>query len=218
MTGLHGRAAHNHGAMNCLLVDDHALFRDALALLIAVRHPDVNLRHAARLDTALQALAADPVPELVLLDLALPDSDGMHTLAQVRGAAPMARVIVLSADDRAETVLAAIDQGAAGFIPKTASAGVLEEALRVVLQRGVFVPPAALMQAPAAPAQALPLSQRQTEVLRLLVEGKSNKVIGKLMGLSPSTVRTHVEALFLRLGVHNRTQAVVSAARLGLRL
>ena len=206
--------------MKCLLVDDHAIFRDALALLVAVRHPQVALRHAACLADALQALSTDPSLELVLLDLALPDSEGLHTLQAVRDAAPMARVIVLSADDRAETVLAAIEQGAAGFIPKTASAGVLEEALRVVLQRGVFVPPAALLQAApaAAVAQPLQLSQRQREVLAMLIEGKSNKVIGKLLGLSPSTVRTHVEALFLRLGAHNRTQAVVAAARLGLRL
>lgn len=204
--------------MNCLLVDDHAIFRDALALLVAIRHPEVALRHAARLSDALRELALPPAPELVLLDLALPDSQGLHTLQRVRDAAPLARVIVLSADDRAETVLAAIEQGAAGFIPKTASAGVLEEALRVVLQRGVFVPPAALLQSAAPIPQPLQLSERQTEVLAMLVEGKSNKVIGKLLGLSPSTVRTHVEALFLRLGAHNRTQAVVAAARLGLRL
>jgi DNA-binding NarL/FixJ family response regulator len=205
--------------VNCLLVDDHTLFREALALLMSTRHPEVRLHQAARLSEALASLAATADLELVLLDLALPDSQGLATLAALRAAAPMPRVIVLSADDRVETVLAAIDAGAAGFIPKSADIVTLEQALNIVLHRGVFIPPAALLQAgpigiPAPP----PLTPRQTEVLRLLVEGQSNKVIGRVLGLSPSTVRTHVEALFGRFGVHNRTQAVVAAARLGLRL
>jgi DNA-binding NarL/FixJ family response regulator len=209
--------------VKCLLVDDHAILRDALALLISVRHPEVELRCAASLAEAMQRLSREPDIELVLLDLALPDSQGMATLTGMREAAPLARVIVLSADERRETVMAAIEFGAAGFIPKTADAGVLEHALATVLEGGIFVPPPALMATewpPSVPGDAckLGLTPRQLEVLRLLVDGQSNKLIGRRLGLAPSTVRTHVEALFERLGVGNRTQAVVAAARLGLRL
>jgi DNA-binding NarL/FixJ family response regulator len=210
--------------VKCLLVDDHAMFRDALALLVAVQHPDVRLQPAARLAEALALLATDPAPELVLLDLALGDGAGLDTLRRVREHSPQARVIVLSADDRPETVMEAIEAGAAGFIPKTADAGVLQQALATVLAGGVYVPPMTLLLGGGAPAAGTPrsteslgLSPRQADVLRLLIAGHSNKVIARRLEVSPSTVRTHVEALFERLGVHNRTQAVVAAARLGLR-
>lgn len=210
--------------MKCLLVDDHAMFRDALSLLIAMQHPGVELRPASRLDEALAVLGSQDPPALVLLDLSLTDSAGLQTLLRVRDASPQSRVIVLSADDRPETVLAAIDAGAAGFIPKTADAGVLQHALAVVLAGGVYVPPMTLLLGGGAPAAEAPrdaaslgLSPRQVDVLRLLIAGHSNKVIARRLEISPSTVRTHVEALFERLGAHNRTQAVVAAARLGLR-
>lgn len=209
--------------MNALLVDDHAIFREALALLFELRHPGVQLHQADSLATARAQLLTSPSIDHVLLDLRLPDSDGLPTLQAVREAAPMARVIVLSADDRRETVMAAIEAGAAGFIPKSADTGLLAQALATVVGGGVFVPPLTLLTAgptPSRPAtpESLGLTPRQVEVLRLLIEGKSNKTIGRLMDLSPSTVRTHVEAIFLRLDVHSRTQAVVAAARLGLRL
>ena len=200
------------------------MFRDALALLVAVQHPDVSLQPASRLAEALALLATEPGPDLVLLDLALADSVGLDTLHRVRERSPQARVIVLSADDRPETVLDAIEAGAAGFIPKTADAGVLQQALATVLAGGVYVPPMTLLVGGGAPAASTPrsaesldLSPRQVDVLRLLIEGHSNKVIARRLEISPSTVRTHVEALFERLGAHNRTQAVVAAARLGLR-
>lgn len=210
--------------MKCLLLDDHAIFREALAMLFAVRHPQVTLVPASRLAEALALLSTPDAPSLVLLDLALPDSDGLGTLDRVREVAPQARVIVLSADDRPETVLSAIDRGAAGFIPKSADAGALQQALASVLAGGVYVPPMTLLHGGGAPATAVPqradalgLSPRQVDVLRLLIEGSSNKLIARRLDVSPSTVRTHVESLYLRLGVHNRTQAVVAAARLGLR-
>ncbi|MFO1269815.1 MAG: response regulator transcription factor [Rubrivivax sp.] len=209
--------------MRCLLVDDHGIFREALALLVSLRHPQATLVQAGTLAAARAHFASGEGPELVLLDLALPDSQGLATLAVMREAAPTSRLVVLSADDRLETVLAAIEQGAAGFIPKTADTVLLEQALAVVMQRGVFMPPAALLHTgngsgKLADAPPPALTPRQTAVLRMLVEGQSNKLIGRALGLSPSTVRTHVEALFERLDVHNRTQAVVAAARLGLRL
>ena len=209
--------------MKCLLVDDHALVRDALALLIALQHPDVDLRHAGRLREAREVLAAEPDVDLVLLDLALPDSTGLATLQALREIAPDARTVVLSADGRPETVLAAIDAGAAGFIPKSTESRLLREALATVLRGGVHVPPMTLAEHPAPPGQPaspdqLGLTLRQIDVLRMLVDGRSNKLIARELDLSPSTVKTHLEAIFQRLHVNSRTQAVVAAARLGLSL
>ena len=209
--------------MKCLLVDDHALVRDALALLIALHHPDVDLRHAGRMHDALTVLDAEPDVDLVLLDLALPDSAGLATLQAVRDAAPATRTVVLSADDRPEIVLAAIDAGAAGFIPKATESRLLREALATVLRGGVYVPPITLAASPPPPgqptsAERLGLTPRQIDVLRMLVDGRSNKLIGRALDLAPSTVKTHLEAIFQRLQVNSRTQAVVAAARCGLKL
>lgn len=207
--------------MKCLLVDDHALIRDALALLIAMHHPHVDLRHATCLADARDLLQADPDIRLVLLDLALADSSGITTLARVREVSPLSRVVVLSADDRAETVLAALDAGAAGFIPKTTESNVLRRAIATVIDGGVYLPPIELPDAPAAApstTENLGLTPRQVDVLRMLVDGRSNKSIARALELSPSTVKTHLEAIFARLHVSSRTQAVVAAARLGLRL
>jgi DNA-binding NarL/FixJ family response regulator len=209
--------------MKCLLVDDHALVRDALALLIALHHPEVDLRHAGRLDAVRAVLAAESDIDLVLLDLALPDSAGMATLQAVRAAAPATRTVVLSADDRPEIVLAAIDAGAAGFIPKATESGHQREALALVLRGGGYVPPLTLAASPPsqgqpASAERLGLTPRQIDVLRMLVDGRSNKLIGRALDLAPSTVKTHLEAIFQRLQVNSRTQAVVAAARCGLKL
>jgi two-component system, NarL family, nitrate/nitrite response regulator NarL len=199
----------------CLLVDDHTLFADALGLLFAHRHPEVQLSVADRLGRALEQLRQEPRISLVLLDLNLPDSRGLDTLVQLREAAPMARVIVLSADDRPETVLAALDHGASGFIPKSADSAALDQALRTVLGGGVHVPPAVVRGAQATATDLPPLTARQLDVFRCLVGGLPNKLIARELGLSDSTVKTHVQAIFDKLGVTSRAQVVLHAARMG---
>lgn len=202
--------------MLALLIDDHALFRESVALLVAHRLSELELLLAADIGAGLQVLAQRPECALVLLDLGLPDSRGMAGLERVRAAAPTRPVIVISADERAQTVHDALDRGAAGFIPKTADSGVFCEALRRVLDGRValpaqLAPPLALRDADAQHG----LSPRQCEVLRLLIEGRSNKDIQRELALSESTVKTHLQAVFRKLDVNSRTQAVVAAARLG---
>jgi DNA-binding NarL/FixJ family response regulator len=209
--------------MKVLLIDDHTLFRDALVLLLTQRLHGLNVLQAGDIATAAQVLDEHPDLQLALLDLGLPDSDGLASLQRWRAQAPQVTTVVLSADDRAETVLAAIEAGAAGFIPKTARGTTLEDALRAVLDGRTIVPPQAYgtlagTRSGAAAPDAPDLSPRQLDVLRLLVEGKSNKLICRNLDLSESTVKTHLAAIFRKLGVETRTQAVVASARLGLRL
>lgn len=207
--------------MNVLLIDDHALFRDALVLLFEHHLREFRLLEAESIGRAVEVAREHGDIALVLLDLGLPDSQGMASLAALRAALPELTVVVLSADARRETIVAAIDAGAAGFVPKTARGTVLADALRTVLDGGVYLPPEALSPAgPGTPDAAAidALSPRQVQVLQLLLQGKSNKLICRALDLSESTVKTHLIAVFRRLEVNNRTQAVLAAARMGLRL
>jgi DNA-binding NarL/FixJ family response regulator len=199
---------------HCLLIDDHAIFRDALVLWLGVRHPDLSLSTCASLADARDRLLANPGIELVLLDLNLPDSRGVDAVRNVRDVAPDVRIIVLSADDRATTVIAALEAGAAGFIPKTAESAMLQTALQVVLDGGVHIP-ASLVDAVAEPPVG-ELTSRQLEVLRGVVDGQSNKSIARALAMSESTVKTHLRAVYQRLGIRSRTQALLVAARMGL--
>ena len=215
--------------MKTLLVDTHALYREGLALLITRSFPELELLQAGDIGEALAQLERHPDLDLLLLDLELPDAEGTGGLLQIRARAPGVTVIVLPGDTPPETVLDAIEAGAAGFIPKTSSARVMQEALRQVLDGGVRLPPALLalrvaageVEPEAAPATAgdlTGLTPRQCDVLRLLIEGKTNKLISRELELSESTVKTHLASIFRRLGATSRTQAVVAAARMGLQL
>jgi len=228
--------------MKLLLIDDHPLFRDGLSLLIQHRlnladHGSFEVLEAGDLQDASRALAAHPDVRLALLDLGLADRQGLGTLDRWREMAPDVPVVVLSADDRPHTIVAAIDRGASGFIPKTVQSGVMQEALLRVLSGGVYLPPlpddAALddpgepldlveslepLEPPADPESLLGLSERQLDVLRLLIEGKPNKDICRRLNLSESTVKTHLSAIFRKLRVNSRTQAVVAVARAGVTL
>lgn len=208
-----------------LLVDDHPLFREGVVVLLGHEFPRWQLLQAGTLAEAIAHLERDPDISLVLLDLSLPDSQGLAGLVRLREHAARPRYVVMSSSDGERTVLAAIEHGAAGFIPKTSQAGAMLNALRTVLGGGIFLPShfaGASMGRVAPPAassaDALGLSSRQVDVLRQLAEGKSNKAICRELGISESTVKTHLETIFRKLGATSRTQAVVAAARAGLLL
>lgn len=216
--------------MKALLVDDHALFRSGLMLLLAARFPEVTMCEADGLTAALAHLSAQPDIELVLLDLGMRDSQGLPTLRQLRAVSDELTIVVLSASDDVETMIAALNEGAAGFIPKTTRGQAVEQALRVVLGGGIYLPPAVyravaplpeLTQSDEARSEEaidrLGLSPRQVDVLRLLTAGQSNKVICRELDLAESTIKTHLLGLFRKLGVGSRTEAVVAAARIGLK-
>lgn len=220
--------------MKLLLIDDHPLFRDGLSLLIQHRlslpdHAALTLLEAGDLTEASAVVQAHPDVGLALLDLNLADRQGLDTLEQWRAIAPDVPVVVLSADDRPATIVSAIDRGAAGFIPKTAQAATMQDALRRVLAGEVYLPEllevedaagarALLPDEEGSPEAVLGLSGRQLDVLRLLIEGKPNKEICRMLVLSESTVKTHLSAIFRKLRVSSRTQAVVAVARAGVAL
>ena len=190
--------------------------------------------HDARSASGARALAqTHGDADLFLLDLGLPGTDGFTLLAELRHHHPGLPVVVLSGSDRRDDVLRAIDLGAMGFIHKTSSPQVMLSALRLVLSGGVYLPPltlasggtATLEHASLAPAQTgasalvpLDLTERQAQVLALMLQGKPNKLICRELDLAEGTVKIHVAAILRTLNVHTRTQAVIEASRLGLRI
>jgi DNA-binding NarL/FixJ family response regulator len=213
--------------MNILLIDDHALFREGLKFLLRSLDGALEIDEASDCAEALRQVAARSY-DLVLLDFKMPGLAGFDALAALRDAIPGAPLVVLSGEDNPGVVRSAIERGAMGFIPKSSTPEVLIQALRLVLARGVYLPPAVLDSA-RAPALAesgaiagdrvLPgLTPRQMDVLRCVIQGKSNKIIARELDVSEGTVKAHLSSVLRALDARNRTEAVYAAAKLGLRL
>lgn len=204
--------------MRILLIDDHALFRGGVKYLLRGLDDGVETDEAGDCGQALEKLGAGRY-DLVLLDLKLPGANGIDALASLREAAPGTPVIVLSGEDDPEVVRASIERGAMGFIPKSSTPEVMIQALRLVLTRGVYLPPTALDAVAAKVSSALPgLTPRQMDVMRCVIRGMPNKVIAREIDVSEATVKAHLTAVFQALGARNRTEAVYVAAKLGIRL
>lgn len=224
--------------MKILLLDDHQLFREGLALLLHRLAGDLHLLQAATCDEAFALCEAHDDTDLILLDLHLVGMRGMDGLTVLRARFPQIPVVVVSSADDPSTVRQAIDAGAMGFIPKSSSSEILLNALRLVLAKGIYLPPSVLLAEPAplplgrsslspvaSAARAgtgplaphdLGLTPRQAQVLHLVLQGKSIKLICRELDLGEGTVKGHVSAVLRALNVTTRTQAVVAAHRLGL--
>ena len=212
--------------MKILAVDDHPLIQEALRQVLRELDRGVELLSASDRDEALRLAAKHRDCHLVLLDLAVPGAEGFGLLCELRAAHPALPIVVLSATFDRETVTSAIDHGAMGFIPKTSSAKALLQALRQVLAGEVYLPTSVIdgagngsaARGPARCPEDIGLSPRQTQVLTLLVQGASNKIICRQLKLAEGTVKVHVSAVLKGLNVENRTQAVIAVSRMGLSL
>ena len=214
--------------MKILLVDDHALIRDALRGVVKELIADPIILEASDCRQAMRLIEAHPDLHLILLDLNLPDRDGFAMLADVRKRYATISLVVLSASRDRETVIRALDLGALGFIPKSAPRDVMVNALRLVFAGGIYIPPEALgrsepkEQQPVTARRVSPtdlgFTERQMEVLALMMQGKSNKAISRILDVAEPTVKHHVTAILKALKVANRTEAVVAAGSLGWEL
>lgn len=201
-------------AMKVLVVDDHPLVREALRNVLAELDPKFELLESADSTGALRIAAARPDIDLVLLDLNLPDSEGFATLEELRRRSPATAVVVCSAQHDHQLVTRAIALGAAGYIPKSTAHDVMVSALRLVCSGGMYLPPEVLAASRPGAAE-LQLTARESQVLALMLEGKSNKRISGQLGMAEATVKNHVTAILKALGASNRTEAVIAAGRLG---
>jgi DNA-binding NarL/FixJ family response regulator len=203
--------------MKLLIVDDHAVVREGLAAM---------LRHAEAISSILQADGGEPGLAIarehadlamIILDLTMPGMAGTEAIAAFGAARPDVPIIVLSASESRADAQAALDAGALGYVPKSASSKTLLLALNLVLQGEMYLPPLLLGGAPERRPAGLPaLTERQTDVLVMLAKGGSNKDIARALRLSDKTVKAHVSAIFRALNVSNRTQAAHAAREAGL--
>ena len=217
--------------MKILVVDDHALVREALHGVLKKLKRDTVILDASTCAQATESIASHPDIRLVLLDLTLPDRDGFSMLAELRERHPAMSVVVLSgAQDRA-TVMKALDLGAIGFVPKSAPTELMRSALQLVLAGGVYIPPEVLAWEQLGPTRGasvggriivspadVGLTERQLDVLALMMQGKNNKAICRSLDLAEPTVKNHVTAILKALKVTNRTEAVIAVSQLGWNL
>ncbi|MDM0036507.1 response regulator transcription factor [Variovorax sp. J22P271] len=196
-----------------LLIDDHALFRCGLRMVLASGIPELEVAEASSLEEGLRAGMDDPA--LVLLDIQLHGLNGLEGIALVKRKWPEAVVVILSSDAGPHNVRMALERGAAAFVSKADSA---DNILAVIEQLRRGEPASAAAQAAAGEGAGAPqlLTPRQFEVLDLLCQGLPNKVIGRRLGLSENTVRGHVQAVLAALQVSSRSEAGFAARRRGL--
>jgi DNA-binding NarL/FixJ family response regulator len=215
--------------LKILMVDDHAMVREGIRLLLDKQGFDCALLEAGSCADAVTFLEQHGDVNWVLLDLGLPDMAGIDALRLLRKRFAEVPLVVLSGSEDRALVLECINRGAMGFIAKSSSSTELIHALDVVFAGGVYLPPQLFGQiSPAHPLPAkaviattqnklsrLGLTERQIQVLELLVQGLSNKHIANRLDLSEATIKTHVAASLRALNVKNRTQAVFSVAKFG---
>ncbi|HEX9784606.1 MAG TPA: response regulator transcription factor [Opitutaceae bacterium] len=217
--------------MKILVIDDHPLIREALRDVLKELKGDATVIEAPDWRQAIRQIELNTDLDLILLDLILPDRDGFDALAELRERYPAISIVVLSARDDRDSVTKALDLGALGYIPKTARREVLLNAINLIFSGGMYIPPEILArqdpaspQSPPAPGRSgrqvsaadLGLTERQMDVLALMMQGRSNKLICRALGLAEPTVKNHVTAILKALKASNRTEAVIAATARGV--
>lgn len=200
--------------MRILLVDDHTLFRRGMRMMLTELMPEAQLYEADSCD-ALAQFDGEAF-DAVLLDLNMPGAGGLQALELTKAYFPASTVMVVSGEEQPGVIRSVIERGATGFLPKTANPETMMGALRIVLAGGVYLPAQAINFGNAVSINRL--TERQRAVLRLALKGVPNKLIGRELGLSEGTVKSHLSAAFRLLDVRNRTEALYVVAQSGLRI
>ncbi len=205
-----------------LIADDHPLFREALRGAVQRVMPGVELFEADNVDALYTLADAQPDADLLLMDLNMPGAQGFSALVHMRSLHPQLPVVVVSAREEPTVMRRAIDHGAFGFIPKSADSDTIGRALATVLDGERWIP-AEAQNLPPTDSEEREVGQRlrdltpqQFRVLQMLGAGRLNKQIAYDLGVSEATIKAHVTAILRKLGVTNRTQAVLMAGKLAI--
>ena len=211
--------------LTALIADDDEFFRIALRSILTRHLGFQEVIETGSFDEALEKLAERASISLALFDLQMPGLEGPMNLRVVRESFAEIRVVVISSSQQRQDIIAALNAGVHGYVPKSLGPRDLVRALGLILQGTIFVPTSLTELTPgvapdvgtqdvSGPEGTPPLTQRQQQVLQLLVEGKSNKEIARALKLGEGTVKIHMAALFRNLGVANRAAAAVLGARI----
>ncbi|WP_448265679.1 response regulator [Nostoc sp. DSM 114159] len=197
-----------------LIVDDHAIVRKGLATII---NRDPEMTAIAQAEDGQQAIAAfrEHQPDVTLMDLRMPKMGGVEAIMAICAEFKQARIAVLTTYDGDEDIYRGLQAGAQGYLLKDAKPGELLNAIRAIYNGQKYIPPevgAKLLQRMSNPE----LSERELEVLRLMAQGKGNQEIGTALNIGESTVKSHVNRILSKLGVSDRTQAVITAVKRGI--
>jgi DNA-binding NarL/FixJ family response regulator len=200
-------------------VDDHPLIRAALREVLCVMAQRVELLEASNPEEGLALLARRPDVDLVFLDLSFSRHNGLDFIESFRASAPAVPLIVYTMHEDPPTLRKALSLGAVGIIPKTHSPKLMQKAIELVMEGGVYLPPELTREVasreaavPAdSPGRRLAMSEQQWRILEQLAEGLPNKGIARKLGIASSTVKNQLTGVFEKLGVSNRTQAAIAA-------
>ncbi|MEU1598462.1 response regulator transcription factor [Streptomyces sp. NPDC005708] len=201
-----------------VLADDHPVVREGLRAMLSAE-PDLEVVADASNGPQAEALAAELRPDIVLMDLRMPDGAGVDSIVRMTASGLPSRVIVLTTYDTDRDILRAVEAGAAGYLLKDLPRAELADAVRAAARGETVLAPsvaARLVNQLRARPQRPRLSERESAVLRLVADGCTNAEIGRRLFIGESTVKTHLLRIFAKLGVDDRTAAVTSAMRHGL--
>jgi DNA-binding NarL/FixJ family response regulator len=200
-----------------LVAEDHGVMRGGLVDLLGVTD-DLEIVGTAANGAEAIELARDLRPDVVLMDISMPEVDGIRATAQILDAEPETRVVMLTAFSDRDRVVAALDAGAIGYLLKDSEPEEVLDGIRAAARGDAPLAPRAARQllASRSEEQRADLSKRESEVLALVAEGMPNKLIARRLEISEKTVKTHLTSVFQRIGVSDRTQAALWAQRHGI--
>lgn len=204
-----------------LLIDDHPLFCDAMVMTVSEIFANPEIKTASCLNDALKELSHFAVPDIIVLDLNLPDVDGLEGLVRLKTVTPKSKVVVVSSLSDNRIIASVMAAGSTGFVPKESPREELIRAFSMISDGGIYTPPDFVAPEKQLNAQdhasimsrLETLTPQQARILELICEGKLNKQIGYDLSIGEATVKAHLTAILRKLNVQNRTQAVLLAKK-----
>ncbi len=208
--------------MKVLITDEQSLFIDGLSLRLKQINQDIDILQSANLIDMQRILSKEYDIDILILDIDLADQNAIEVINKIKTISPNTKIVAISASEDTKNIRKILSNGVKGYIPKKSDSNILSGALKLILEGGVYIPLAVLdsgaeynKNTSNSPLKKN-LTNRQSQVLDLIAQGKSNKQIAYDMGVSEATVKLHINALLRSLKVNNRTQAVITAQKLGL--
>ena len=208
--------------MKVLITDEQSLFRDGLSLRLKQINQDIAILQSSNLVDMQKILSKEPDIDILIVDIDLAELNAAEIINKIKNLAPNTKIVAISSSEDTRNIKKILSCGVKGYIPKRSDSNILSGALKLILDGGTYIPPAMLdngIDYNGSSHISNPLKKnltnRQSQVLDLIAQGKSNKQIAYDMGVSEATVKLHINALLRSLKVNNRTQAVITAQKNG---